>query len=330
MPGWSYMLRYDGHEVPLSEGDHVLGRSRASAFRVDEETVSRSHALLSVRPGRVTLRDLGSANGTFVNGQAVEGEATLRSGDVLRLGSASLSITIVSPQQEELKTEMIDARQALAGSGRAHAISALPAPRPVSDVTIRDVLAEASRGIAEDRFVFPTMGDGGPAGRTREPRTAVDLPLPSPEEFRAAPALSRILSGLVDAAISAVIAAICFLPAMVAILTRQALREQGAPNPVYWILVLFCASVAVAAVSVYFLSGWCGRGATAGQRLLGLRTSDEGGGLLTSGRALVRLLGLLATLLTGGLLFLMAVIDADRRGFADRISGSRVTRAPRA
>lgn len=58
---------------------------------LDDDTVSRRHAELRVRDGRWMVRDLGSINGTWLNGRRV-GDAEVRPGDELRLGDAVLRL----------------------------------------------------------------------------------------------------------------------------------------------------------------------------------------------------------------------------------------------
>ena len=75
---------------PLAPGDSgpvLLGRSRRCDFVVRDPSVSRRHALLIRNDDAWTLYDLGSTNGTRINGWRVE-RATLRAGDELELGGA--------------------------------------------------------------------------------------------------------------------------------------------------------------------------------------------------------------------------------------------------
>ncbi len=69
----------------------VIGRSSGCHLVLGDDTVSRRHAELRLEGGRWLLRDLGSANGTLVNGRRVV-EAEVRPGDVVRLGGARLRL----------------------------------------------------------------------------------------------------------------------------------------------------------------------------------------------------------------------------------------------
>jgi pSer/pThr/pTyr-binding forkhead associated (FHA) protein len=64
----------------------TLGRSAECSLQLPAAGASRRHASVALRDGHVVLRDLGSTNGTFLNGERVAGEATLASGDRIRIG----------------------------------------------------------------------------------------------------------------------------------------------------------------------------------------------------------------------------------------------------
>ncbi|RMG50972.1 MAG: FHA domain-containing protein, partial [Gammaproteobacteria bacterium] len=72
-------------------GKLVVGREDGVDLKIDESTVSRRHAEISLEGGVLKLKDLGSANGTFVNGQKVT-EATLKSGDEVRFDKVSFGV----------------------------------------------------------------------------------------------------------------------------------------------------------------------------------------------------------------------------------------------
>jgi hypothetical protein len=80
-----------GQRVEIREGHYVVGRSLDSDVVVNDSNVSRRHAEFVCAAGEVVVRDLGSTNGTKVNGVAVSGEQILRHGDVIGLGSVTLT-----------------------------------------------------------------------------------------------------------------------------------------------------------------------------------------------------------------------------------------------
>ncbi len=70
----------------------VLGRSTEADVVVADDTVSRRHAELRGDRSAVEVEDLGSSNGTTLNGNPIAGAITLHDGDLLGLGSATLLV----------------------------------------------------------------------------------------------------------------------------------------------------------------------------------------------------------------------------------------------
>jgi hypothetical protein len=75
----------------LASGQITLGRSSSCQLVFDDDTVSRRHAALVLKHGAWHVVDLGSSNGTYVNGRRVI-EAEVRPGDELTLGGAKLTL----------------------------------------------------------------------------------------------------------------------------------------------------------------------------------------------------------------------------------------------
>jgi DNA-binding winged helix-turn-helix (wHTH) protein len=72
--------------LDLVEGENVLGRDEHLARPIDGQGVSRRHARILVRDGHATLEDLGSKNGTFLDGERVVAPRALSDGVLIRLG----------------------------------------------------------------------------------------------------------------------------------------------------------------------------------------------------------------------------------------------------
>ncbi|HRF59490.1 MAG TPA: FHA domain-containing protein [Fimbriimonadaceae bacterium] len=82
-----------GLRFAIEEGTSVVGREEGLPIAiVGETTVSRRHAELVSSGDRLTVKDLGSTNGTFVNGVRVDSEATLRIGDTIQFGSVRFRV----------------------------------------------------------------------------------------------------------------------------------------------------------------------------------------------------------------------------------------------
>jgi pSer/pThr/pTyr-binding forkhead associated (FHA) protein len=88
-----YLELDDGDErvlLPLASGTTHVGRGFAADVRLDDQSVSRRHAIIHQRAGGSRILDDRSANGTFVNGRRVT-EAELADGDVVVLGRVVLT-----------------------------------------------------------------------------------------------------------------------------------------------------------------------------------------------------------------------------------------------
>lgn len=81
-----------GSTIELSMST-VVGRDAGSGIRLDrDEFVSARHARIEPRPDGVWIEDLGSTNGTHVNGAQLQGARALRPGDVVRIGETELQL----------------------------------------------------------------------------------------------------------------------------------------------------------------------------------------------------------------------------------------------
>src|SRR3954471_8355130 len=76
-------------EIQLKPGVNFLGRGASNDFKLDDLSVSGSHCQIMVGSGTVTIKDMGSTNGTFVNRAKIQ-ESRIESGQPLRLGSLDM------------------------------------------------------------------------------------------------------------------------------------------------------------------------------------------------------------------------------------------------
>jgi hypothetical protein len=86
-------------EARLAQGVIKIGKVPSAHLRIDDESVSRMHAIVEVTAAGVHIIDLGSTRGTFVNGQKVH-KAQLRTGDSIQLGDARVEIAIAEAALE--------------------------------------------------------------------------------------------------------------------------------------------------------------------------------------------------------------------------------------
>ena len=95
-------------QIPLERGTVVLGRGQDADIRFEDELVSRRHCALSFDGGSVTVEDLGSTNGTFVDGNFVH-KQILDSDNRLQIGKMVLKVAYKDPSEEAFSRELYEA-----------------------------------------------------------------------------------------------------------------------------------------------------------------------------------------------------------------------------
>jgi DNA-binding winged helix-turn-helix (wHTH) protein len=90
-----FRLTWEGGDVPLAEGENVLGRVEEAAAWIESASVSRRHARILISEGKARLEDLGSKNGTFLNGRKITAAVALADADEIRLGQMPMTFRVV-------------------------------------------------------------------------------------------------------------------------------------------------------------------------------------------------------------------------------------------
>lgn len=87
----------------LVDGAYYIGRGAGCQIRFDSLEVSERHAVLTIREGKAILEDLGSANGTLVNGEVIDGAVELDGGMVIQIGREMLRVgEVEAPKNEDV------------------------------------------------------------------------------------------------------------------------------------------------------------------------------------------------------------------------------------
>ena len=96
-PAPRYWLIWDTRQMPLFDGENVLGRAPDAAVWIDAPGVSRHHARIRLEGDDAVLEDLGSKNGTYLAGERVQAPSRLTDGDRIRLGAVVVTFRIPPP-----------------------------------------------------------------------------------------------------------------------------------------------------------------------------------------------------------------------------------------
>ena len=86
--------RQQGKTIPLTVRQFLIGREQDCHLRPNSDLVSRHHCVFTVDDYAIRLRDLGSTNGTFVNGERLQGQVVLKAGDHVSVGKLSFEIVV--------------------------------------------------------------------------------------------------------------------------------------------------------------------------------------------------------------------------------------------
>lgn len=144
----TYRLRCKGTEYELPEGDFVIGRTHGCRLALDDHRISRQHAVIRTQQPLLRIEDLGSRNGTFVNGRRIEGVHSL--GHLDRIGIGSYEIVVLGTTAGRIEAPAPPSLQEVETRGARPALG--PAFHVVADVARRALAAgrmeEAERVLA--------------------------------------------------------------------------------------------------------------------------------------------------------------------------------------
>src|SRR6188768_2328211 len=111
--------KYQGGEFPLRMNrEIIIGRSSDLDMVLVEDMVSRKHAKISTTDDEVYIQDLGSTNGTFVNGEKIT-RSRLQEGDRILVGTSIIKMVAMDPAQYQGPSEAEARRRLEAGAQRS-------------------------------------------------------------------------------------------------------------------------------------------------------------------------------------------------------------------
>ena len=97
-----------GHarEILINQEDFLLGRGEDCDLALHDAEVSRHHCIVRIRGGEAVVSDLGSSNGTYVNKHRIVSQATVRTGDELKLGTFRFLIDLGDDPEFRIPTDV--------------------------------------------------------------------------------------------------------------------------------------------------------------------------------------------------------------------------------
>ncbi|MBV8990212.1 MAG: FHA domain-containing protein [Solirubrobacterales bacterium] len=88
------LLLVDGKRLVVGPAGATIGRSRQCDVVLDDPNISREHAEIRPRGGSWVLTDLGSTNGSVLNGRRIEGPEVIKPGDAIELGTSAITFEL--------------------------------------------------------------------------------------------------------------------------------------------------------------------------------------------------------------------------------------------
>ncbi len=196
-------------EIALDEATALVGRSTANTIVIDELSVARRHARLSIESGRLLVEDLASAEGTYINGERLQPHkaSLVEPGDELRFGDVVAYFTDVAtvppePEDEAAAVVMPGQSSTLRVSLQAPSGTIVPGSDPVP-VTIAvtnignvvDEIRLEVRGVPESWVVMSQASVVALPGASRQAGFALRVPR-TPEALAGARELSVVATSL--------------------------------------------------------------------------------------------------------------------------------------
>jgi DNA-binding winged helix-turn-helix (wHTH) protein len=104
--GQNCWIVWRGHEIPMHDGENILGRDPGVTASFDSPSVSRRHARITVSRDGVTVEDLGSKNGTMLRSKRITGPVRLADHDELQIGSVCVIVRVMGHGESTETFEM--------------------------------------------------------------------------------------------------------------------------------------------------------------------------------------------------------------------------------
>lgn len=103
-----------GGKISVKKSEFVIGRSQECHLCAASSAISRKHCAIYRQDAKVTVKDLGSRNGTLINGKKIDAEVELNSGDELSVGPLKFLVTITAGISNGKRPEVKTVAEAVA------------------------------------------------------------------------------------------------------------------------------------------------------------------------------------------------------------------------
>ncbi len=154
--------KHPGQTIPVAGPEFLIGRGEDCHLRPQSDRVSRHHCVIRTGEALAAVCDLGSSNGTFLNGQRLTAEHELKPGDRLRIGPLEFEVQVTVSVSGKRKPKVHNVREAVARTVETAS---------GEEVDVSGWLDDEAEGAADE-----DAGDTGAAAATTSPETKADQP----------------------------------------------------------------------------------------------------------------------------------------------------------
>jgi hypothetical protein len=158
----------EGKEIPVQVPRFIIGRSAECQLRPNSELISRHHCQISVNGDEVTIMDLGSSNGTIVNGERITEEVPINDGDLVQVGP--LGFQVLLTREAAVETPVPAATETIAPSAKT-----VVAPPPLVTAAAGKLGSKDAKAddieqwlLSDARNAVPDSGSGVYSGDTQQ------------------------------------------------------------------------------------------------------------------------------------------------------------------
>ena len=149
-----------GRSIAIKRNKLLIGRAEQCDVRPLSEEVSRRHCAITVGPAEVWVEDLGSRNGTFVNGAKIAERTKVVDGDIVRVGSLELKVSCTMPAPQAGGSEDDVSRWLMADDQPAGMSDTTRSLTPQNDDSVADASASNIHGAIPDPATSDASEDG--------------------------------------------------------------------------------------------------------------------------------------------------------------------------
>jgi predicted component of type VI protein secretion system len=175
--------KYQGKAIPLNVKKFLVGREQDCHLRPNSDMVSRHHCVFVIDDYGVRLRDLGSTNGTRVNGELIRTEVLLNDGDQISIGKLDLQFCLRQSAAAPVAEPPVSPSTSLSGFDLPAAQSGSETSYEIATFTPPPVPGGAP-GVSGDTAIFgnqPTIPIGFPMPPAGYPQPAYGMPMGYPQ-----------------------------------------------------------------------------------------------------------------------------------------------------